>query len=412
MGLRCLLGHDFGDVEVEREREEDGNEMVVSIRELEICQRCGTERVVSENTEVTSIRTPEEVGLDAEAQGPESTPDASSAPSDATPTESVDADGPGAADADGTGDADGPSAPDTATSDAVGPGPADPTDPSTAAPPQEDDGVILPEEDEQRSHGEWPDAQQPSAERTGSDSTGSGDLVEGDDPTGATDPTEPTPDPDIESPASATESGTTGDDDLGADASEQSQESGAPDEQPNVPETESQDVEIIGSSADDGDESGGDVEGSSDGPDGTTATDSDDSPGDDTEPWPEHDGADEGFDARPGADEDVSFSGNSLTPDVTAEDPGPDAEYVGSSGGLDQSDASEPGGASEAPSRVDADTGIVREDPTSVEHTDADGNLEYYCPNCEMTRQSGASSMRAGDICPECHKGYVTERGA
>jgi hypothetical protein len=35
MGLRCLLGHDYGETEIEREREEDGDEMVVTIREVE-----------------------------------------------------------------------------------------------------------------------------------------------------------------------------------------------------------------------------------------------------------------------------------------------------------------------------------------------------------------------------------------
>jgi CRISPR/Cas system-associated protein Cas10 (large subunit of type III CRISPR-Cas system) len=36
--------------------------------------------------------------------------------------------------------------------------------------------------------------------------------------------------------------------------------------------------------------------------------------------------------------------------------------------------------------------------------------LEYYCPECGLTRDVGNSSMRAGDICPECRKGYITER--
>jgi ssDNA-binding Zn-finger/Zn-ribbon topoisomerase 1 len=61
MGLKCsVLGHSYGDVSVERDRAEQGSEVVITIREIETCARCGTERVVSENKEVTSIATPDE----------------------------------------------------------------------------------------------------------------------------------------------------------------------------------------------------------------------------------------------------------------------------------------------------------------------------------------------------------------
>jgi hypothetical protein len=54
MSLRCsLLGHEFGDSEIERDREERGNEVVISVVELERCTRCGETRTISENTEVT-----------------------------------------------------------------------------------------------------------------------------------------------------------------------------------------------------------------------------------------------------------------------------------------------------------------------------------------------------------------------
>ena len=58
MVLRCsLLGHEYGEPDVEREREERGSEVVVTVREYEECARCGTRNVVSENTEVTSLET-------------------------------------------------------------------------------------------------------------------------------------------------------------------------------------------------------------------------------------------------------------------------------------------------------------------------------------------------------------------
>lgn len=56
MGLRCsLLGHDFGDPEVENEREERGSEVVLTVREVSECTRCGKTKIVSENKEVTAI---------------------------------------------------------------------------------------------------------------------------------------------------------------------------------------------------------------------------------------------------------------------------------------------------------------------------------------------------------------------
>lgn len=57
MGLRCsLLGHDFGDFQVDHEREEQGDEVVLTVKEYEKCQRCGIRNVISENTEVTHRR--------------------------------------------------------------------------------------------------------------------------------------------------------------------------------------------------------------------------------------------------------------------------------------------------------------------------------------------------------------------
>lgn len=56
MGVKCsLLGHDYGEADVERERAEDGDEVVRTARRIERCHNCGHERTVSENTEVTSL---------------------------------------------------------------------------------------------------------------------------------------------------------------------------------------------------------------------------------------------------------------------------------------------------------------------------------------------------------------------
>ena len=56
MGLRCLLGHDFDEPELQREREEEGDEVVTTVREVKTCARCGETQIVSENTEVTTMQ--------------------------------------------------------------------------------------------------------------------------------------------------------------------------------------------------------------------------------------------------------------------------------------------------------------------------------------------------------------------
>jgi len=72
MSLKCsVFGHRFGDAEVTREREEEGSEVVITIRETERCERCGETRVVSTNREVTTLETPSDiVEADDEGDGP------------------------------------------------------------------------------------------------------------------------------------------------------------------------------------------------------------------------------------------------------------------------------------------------------------------------------------------------------
>ena len=100
MGLQCsILGHAFESAGVERESEEEGDEVVTTEREIERCRRCGTERVVSESTEVTAVVDGEAVGLEGDgasggseaeaAPAPESEPDSES------DTETEDAVAPG-----------------------------------------------------------------------------------------------------------------------------------------------------------------------------------------------------------------------------------------------------------------------------------------------------------------------------
>jgi ssDNA-binding Zn-finger/Zn-ribbon topoisomerase 1 len=70
MPIKCsVFGHRYGDGEITRDREERGSEVVTTITETETCERCGETRVVSENTEVTTLETPSHIVEDA-ADGP------------------------------------------------------------------------------------------------------------------------------------------------------------------------------------------------------------------------------------------------------------------------------------------------------------------------------------------------------
>lgn len=159
MSFKCsVFGHAYGDSEIERDREEEGSEVVTTIRELQTCKRCGETRVVSENKEVTTLETAADIVAEDLEAGDDATEPA--APADASPggepgVESQPEDRPddaaivdaetGEQAAVGTGDNSQPETPDTPDVDA-----------------EDDDGVILDEEDDEaevpeRAPGEWPE---------------------------------------------------------------------------------------------------------------------------------------------------------------------------------------------------------------------------------------------------------------
>lgn len=195
MGLKCsVLGHKYGDETVERDREEQGSEVVITIREIETCERCDAERVVSENKEVTSIATPDdpETGADDAAGAGTDEADAESASGDDAATSedaAVEADDAGPAGAGTAADDPGVDATEGAGTSADAPEPdegaeildaesEDPVDDELADPsveeaeaaadaddpPVETDAVIMGEDDEAesdprdgRAPGEWPE---------------------------------------------------------------------------------------------------------------------------------------------------------------------------------------------------------------------------------------------------------------
>jgi len=153
MGLKCsVIGHKYGETAVERDREEQGSEVVITIQESETCERCGKTRVISENKEVTSIETPSDIAGDMIAEEEQ----AESAPGEAAST-------PEAGDAEVIDDDRGVPAG----------GDSEPEEPSTASvteteegaselDPEEDDGIIIDGDtddggvDDDRAPGEWP----------------------------------------------------------------------------------------------------------------------------------------------------------------------------------------------------------------------------------------------------------------
>jgi ssDNA-binding Zn-finger/Zn-ribbon topoisomerase 1 len=188
MGLTCsLLGHAFEDTDVERDREEQGSEVVTIVREVETCRRCGESRTVSENKEVTAIVEPDDVGAGDDDAGPEPVQDAT----EDGPT----TDHPAA-------DADDGFAGSSNSGSAFDP-PDDPT--------EEDAEILEDDRETPRSPGQWPDEEdgfEPTT-LTGEDARGS----EGSDPAADTSEDQPAAEPSTgDTPTSGTASEGSSDD--------------------------------------------------------------------------------------------------------------------------------------------------------------------------------------------------------
>jgi len=365
MGLRCLLGHDFGEPELQREREEDGDEVVTTVKEVKTCARCGEAQIVSENTEVTTM---EQLADEA----------AANAAGGVDPTGGAD-----------PGTADGPSG-TPAGSDA----PAVDANGASA-----DDGITLDEEPEAGSDdavilGEGPsDGGEAESAGTGAD-PGAVDAPAGaPDRSDAADESEPSQGPERAENEAELLDADSGSESGGPAAVDTGPESGSTDD----PDAETDDGVIL----DDDEESPDDRERGA-----WPSVDEEDTEGDDRTAWPDHGGEDEGFSAEvgEGGEADVEFGGG-LAPEAaegdaeTAETA--ETEYVESPDDAEavSFDAEGEGG-----------TGITRSERPDLETAGGDGPTEYYCPECGMVRGADGSSMRAGDICPECKRGYVDER--
>ncbi|ERH01612.1 MAG: hypothetical protein J07HN6_01168, partial [Halonotius sp. J07HN6] len=106
--------------------------------------------------------------------------------------------------------------------------------------------------------------------------------------------------------------------------------------------------------------------------------------------WPDQQADDDGFDASSPSDagpDDVSFGGG-FTPEASTTD-------------HDGADVIEEPGSEQ----------LTKADEVSIsEPTPDEADTEFYCPECGFTQPAVSSSMRAGDICPECRRGYIAEQ--
>jgi len=320
MGLRCLLSHDFGEPELEREREEQGNEVVITVNEVKTCRRCGERRVVSENTEVTSIdQLTDTATADAEGGTAQGTP----------------------------GPEGGPTQPTANTQ--PGGTPAEPA--AAAAPadtPTDDTGITIDDSADDAEILDDEPADEPATEPENLGTAAPDNMTVDDVEAAAAEPVETADDDGVildDDPEPAGETDTEAPGETAASAS------AAADREPGEwPEY------------DDGDDPAG----------GDRA-------------WPDVDGDDEGFAAEePPEDggEDMTFGGG-FTPEIT-----------------------------ETEADGETELSFTRAEEASVEYepTVDDIETEFYCPECGFSRLAGDSSMRAGDICPECKRGYISER--
>lgn len=390
MGIRCLLGHEFGEPELRRRREEQGEEVIIAVSEVKTCRRCGATRIVSENKEITSIEQ-----LAATAADPAEQP-IQQPTSPSTDRSQSDR-----------------SQPDRQPTDST---------PAETQPPRADSP--------------------PSTESASPESPSAEDAeILSNDPEPAPGDTEPAPEPGVspDSTATARDSGTA----EPTDASEAGDDPA--DADPAATDTDSSLVEDTeaGAAEEDAEILPNESDREAERQPGAWPTYEDrEEPASDFEstPWPEQTGEDAGYDASTPteADEGGLTGGGGFVPDIAdaeatldratagdddassaGDDTGAagvdiaaaetaDAESAASSSGDSSSDAEVLDAEDDSP----AEDGFIRADAAGEDFEPIVDNVptEFFCPDCGLARRSGVSSMRAGDICPSCKRGYIAER--
>lgn len=183
MGLKCsFLGHSFEDAGVERDREEQGSEVVTVVKELEQCRRCGEERVVSESTEVTTVVDPDEVDADIDDGAAAGGTGGFGGAVDRAMDEGGDHDGAETLE-------EGPEPAEDAAAEAAASEAAaavdelaeEPDEAFEARDPEEEDAEILTDDDAERDPGEWPDDHEGADDGRGADTLDDAPDVPGSD---------------------------------------------------------------------------------------------------------------------------------------------------------------------------------------------------------------------------------------
>ncbi|MFD1644351.1 hypothetical protein ACFSBL_01510, partial [Haloarchaeobius litoreus] len=142
-----------------------------------------------------------------------------------------------------------------------------------------------------------------------------------------------------------------------------------------------------------------------------------------TTDWPDHDADDGGYDAQAPDDEaaDVEFGGG-LAPEAADDDAaeegdtaepeeeGHDAEFVDNATGRAPERAREEQ-SSRRPTDGESVTGIASASEVTApsEGTSTSPDAQLVCPACGNAESRSRTSLRAGDICPECKRGYLAE---
>lgn len=437
MGLRCsLFGHAFEEPVTERDRETRGAEVMISVREVRRCSRCGAEQVIAENTEIRHLGSGDDDSSAGQADTgmAERLEAAEESDTPESPAEEAEA---GASDADVEVDE---TTPDIE---------ADETTPEVQADEPEPEGT----EDISKfvDKAEDPaDSPSPSAEEdveilddgTADSAEESAEDVEGD--SSATAQADPPSESAADEPASAddgteAETESKGAEVLGAD--EDDGASAESDERADEAATEGADEparEAADGPSDDDEEAviddaiiidneAGEEERKSDlgrrelagtgnmfdasAPEDDTSTSSRESPDAELTDYYESSTESSGTERTPsepsGAEDEAAEPEHAPWPDEEGRESGSDDP--GFQFGPDmQQDESVPDG-SDSPKK--SPSGITSEGPV-----DAPGQADdtppkaVVCPECGYETKGIGTSLRAGDICPDCHNGYLAER--
>ena len=357
MSLKCsLFGHNYGDTERRRDREENGTELVETTREVKACTRCGETLVVSEATEVTTLQTADATaGVDADADRRDGTETGPADGADTPPRDGTDTVRRDRTDAGQRAETDTPprDGTDTVRRDRTDAGQRDGTDTG-----QEDGtarggvGAETGRQDGQSTAGR----REEQIKQISTRDTGRGDTPRGSEGTtrnGAATGAE-----------AVSQGGTDGD----AEPSDTDQSPGS----------RSGRSEVAGP-----------------GPAGETGTA-------DTADTRSRENSGTGTEDPP-----VSRKNDAFIIDEDGEERRP-TEWPGPEGG----DGDDTAGAEDWQPEVDTDDSDTPPEPatrSTAGHTVPEG--EFYCPECEFTTLvEFASSLREGDFCPECHRAALEHR--